>query len=361
MKLQFCVKLEKNQPHQAPFFGWYTLIFYAPQASPVLSPTQASGEDDVPSHSEEPGAGSALVCASVCRADDAASDSLLGFPEDNGGLGLSDDNLVLGSLEGNLFGLPEGTVQNDGALLIAGGGRLPDAIYDEFVRLAGGTSARIVLVPSAYPYRGMPHIRRAFNGWTEYRVKAFDFLHTDDPELANTAEFLKPIEEATGVWFAGGGQERLTYRYGGTLAAEAIRRVMVRGGVVGGTSAGASVLSEHMIRYGSRTEAVMAQGLGLTTRLVIDQHFSERGRFPRLLGVLEEQPGSVGLGVDEETAVILQGNRLRVMGKGRAALFVPPTQPNGATAVYRLRTDESAEAVLMDPNGRAIGFDVHKK
>jgi cyanophycinase len=263
-------------------------------------------------------------------------------------------------VEGNLFGLPEGTVQNSGALLIAGGGRLPGAVYEEFIRLAGGSSARIVLVPSAYPYRGMPHIRRAFNGWTEYHVKSFDFLHTDDPEQANTAEFLKPLEEATGIWFAGGGQERLTYRYGGSLAAEAIRRVMMRGGVVGGTSAGASVLSERMIRHGSRTEAEMAPGLGLTTRLVIDQHFSERGRFPRLLGVLEEQTGCVGLGVDEETAVILQGNGLRVLGKGRAALFLPPTQPNGATAVYRLRAEESAEAVMRDPMGRVIGFEIHK-
>lgn len=288
--------------------------------------------------------------AGLVRGDDSDSD-LLNVPE---------DSLARAALAENPLGLPDEAVQNDGALLIVGGGRLPDAIYDEFIRLAGGASARIVLIPSGYPYRGWPHIRRAFNGWTDYRVASFEFLHTDDPQQANTAEFVKSLETATGVWIAGGTQERLMYRYGDTLVAEGIRRVLARGGVVGGTSAGASVLSQHMIGHGSRSEAVMDRGLGLTTRLIIDQHFSERGRYGRLIGVLEDQPGSIGLGVDEDTAVVLTGNRLRVLGKGRASLIVPPQQSGAATSLYRLRADESAEAQLIDPAGRHIRFDIEK-
>lgn len=292
-----------------------------------------------------------LFATSALRADDIETDPLAPLEEVPVRLDIAE----------NPLGLPDEAVQSGGSLVIAGGGQLTESIYSEFIRLAGGPSARIVLIPSGYAYRGLPHMRRAFNGWTEYRVASFDFLHTDDPQQANTADFVKPLEEATGVWIAGGTQERVMYRYGGTLAADAIRRVLARGGVVGGTSAGASVLSEHMIGHGSRSDATIQPGLGLTSRLIIDQHFSERGRYGRLIGVLEDQEGTIGLGVDEDTAVILQGSRLRVLGKGRASLILPPEQTDGATSVYRLRSEETAEAELVDPAGRQIRFTIQKK
>jgi cyanophycinase len=260
----------------------------------------------------------------------------------------------------NVFALPRGAVEAGGRLVIGGGGDLPDSVYDEFVRLAGGKKARIVLIPSAYPYDDMAHVRRAFGGWREYDVQSFDFLHTDEPEEADEHEFCKALESATGVWFPGGAQSRLTFRYGQRRAEKLIRQVLVRGGVVGGTSAGASVQSRLMIRYGSSTEATLDRGFGLTKRLVIDQHFSERGRFPRLLGVLEDNLGHIGLGVDENTAVILEGNTVRVMGDGRATFFIGPNHDGEATAVYRLKSGESANAILVHNVGRGVTFDLRK-
>lgn len=252
----------------------------------------------------------------------------------------------------NVFGLPGEAVRNSGALVIAGGGKLSDEIYDEFVRLAGGEQARLVLIPSAYPYSDMDHVRRAFGGWREYKVATFDFLHTDDPAEADTARFAQVLERATGVWIAGGAQGRLTYRYGNSKTEVLLRRVVERGGVVGGTSAGASALSQQMIRDGSATEAVVDRGLGLASQMVIDQHFSQRGRFPRLLGVLEENPGQIGLGVDEETAVVLHDNQLRVLGTGRAALCFGPTHTGDGSTVHLLKSGEAVD-IIRHPDSRA--------
>jgi cyanophycinase len=238
---------------------------------------------------------------------------------------------------------------------------LPDAVYDEFVRIAGGKQARLVLIPSAYNYGSLSRIRSAFGGWRDYEVASFDFLHTDDREEANTARFARVLEKATGVWIAGGAQTRLTRRYGQTRVDELLRKVLDRGGVVGGTSAGASVMSELMISEGSRYEAVLDRGFALSSKLVIDQHFSERGRFPRLLGVLEENPGHIGLGIDEDTAVILCGNRLRVMGDGWATVCFGPIRKGDGTTVHRLQADQEAEVSLIARDKGAVALDLRRR
>ena len=261
----------------------------------------------------------------------------------------------------NIFGLPEKAIANSGTLVIAGGGDLSEGIYEEFVRLAGGEKARIVLIPSAYPYDGMNHIQNAFAGWKDYKVTSFDFLHTDEPADANSPEFTRALEQATGVWIPGGGQDRLIYRYGNSLVEKMLHRVLERGGVIGGTSAGASVLSQLMISYGSHTEAVVDRGLALTSRLVIDQHFSERGRFPRLLGVLEDNPTHIGLGVDEATAVVLQGNRLKVMGEGRATLCFGPAREGDGTMVHRLKAGQEADVTLRSVKSGPDSYAVQLK
>ena len=247
----------------------------------------------------------------------------------------------------NPFGMPENAGKSGGALVLAGGGDLQDDIYDEFVRLAGGAEARIVLIPSAYNYGNMNRIKRAFGGWREYELAEFEFLHTDDREEADLPGFAQALERATGVWIAGGGQGRIVDRYARTRVEDLLRDVLKRGGVVGGTSAGASVVSELMIRHGTFDKAVVDRGLCLARRLVIDQHFSERGRFPRLLGVLEEHPGRIGLGIDESTAVILRGNRLRVLGEGRTTVCFRPARSGAAISVQRLQSGEMAEVSLV--------------
>ena len=261
----------------------------------------------------------------------------------------------------NVFGLPEATTSTAGSVILGGGGTLDEEVYEEFIARAGGKSARIVLIPSAYPYDDLAHLRRAFGGWRNYDITRFDFLHTDDPEVADSPKFTRVLEQANGVWIAGGAQGRLTYRYGERRVESLLRKVVARGGVVGGTSAGASVMSALMIRYGSPTEAVLDRGFGITSRVVVDQHFSERGRFPRLLGVLEENPGQLGMGIDENTAAVLQGNQVRVIGEGRVTLCIGPRRDGEGTTLHRLKGGEEAELFVSHPSANTEVLDLRRK
>lgn len=261
----------------------------------------------------------------------------------------------------NFFGLPEGAMNQGGTVILGGGGTLDEEVYEEFIERAGGKSARIVLIPSAYPYDDLNHLRRAFGGWRNYNITSFNFLHTDDPDVADSAKFTKVLEQATGVWIAGGAQGRLTYRYGERRVETLIRDVVARGGVAGGTSAGASVMSALMIRYGSPTEAVVDRGFGIASQLVIDQHFSERGRFPRLLGVLEDNPGYLGIGIDENTAAIIQGNHVRVIGEGKTTLCIGPRRSGEGTTIHRLKGGDEVELFVSRPSVRTAVLDLRRK
>jgi cyanophycinase len=259
--------------------------------------------------------------------------------------------------DNNILGLPQDAFSNQGSLVICGGGRTPDAACDEFVRLAGGSKARLVLIPSAYPYDSMDRIQRRFSSWRKYRVASFDFLDAHSREEANSAKFLRPLEQATGVWIPGGYQARLTALYGGTKAEKLIRQVLERGGVVGGTSAGAAVMSEVMIRYGTSSEAVISRGFGLLSQAVVDQHFSQRGRHARLLDVIEDRPETIGLGIDEQTALVVCGNHLHVLGNSRVTVYIPTAHQTNI--VYRLKAGEEAELVPRDKSAKDIRANVN--
>lgn len=267
---------------------------------------------------------------------------------------------IVDNPEENVFGLPHAAMERGGTLVLHGGGEHIDDVCNEFVRIAGGQQARLVLIPSAYPFDDEESYSDAYAGWKNYDVTSLDFLHTDDPDDADDAEFCKILEVATGVWIGGGAQARLTYRYGGRRVEQLLRTVLERGGAVGGTSAGASVVSGLMIRDGSATLAATDRGFGLAQRLVVDQHFSERGRFPRLLGVLEDHPRYFGIGLDEDTGIVLSGNELRVIGKGRVAVCVGATTTRGGVTVHRLEDGEEAELVISRPSARRVTFDLKR-
>ncbi|MCE9556269.1 MAG: cyanophycinase [Planctomycetes bacterium] len=242
--------------------------------------------------------------------------------------------------EPNAVGLSAQAVANKGTLFILGGGKAPDPVYQEFVRLSGGRKARIVLITSAYAYRDEEHVQRRFGGWRSMGADSLVFLDAKSREEADSAKFVIPLTKATAVWIAGGSQSRLMSLCSGTKTEQAVRDVLNRGGVVGGTSAGAAAMSQLMIRYGY-TSAVLGQGIGLLSGAVVDQHFSQRGRYGRLLGVLDEHPGLLGIGIDERTAAIVQGNTLRVLGESQVAVCVPA--PGQATMVYRFRPNQQAD------------------
>jgi cyanophycinase len=208
-----------------------------------------------------------------------------------------------------------------GALVIVGGGKVTPDIERAFVSLAGGKAARIVVIPTASGYADDPREDRGFGErWRKTGVASVRLLHTRKRAEADTEAFVRPLREATGVWLSGGDQSRLTAAYGGTAVERELKRLVERGGVVGGTSAGAAVMSELMITGGKR-EATTGKGFGLLKGVVVDQHFLKRDRVERLLGVLERAQGPIGLGIDEATAVVVRGREIEVVGDSYVMVF----------------------------------------
>lgn len=194
-------------------------------------------------------------------------------------------------------------------------------ILRRFVDLCGGEDADIVVIPTAsrLPDTGSRY-EDLFDRLDAGKVTALDINKRED---GARDDFLKRLEKANGVFFTGGNQLRISTILGGTPAAKMIRERNARGVHVAGTSAGASILSEHMIAFGKegsspRAGSVrLAPGLGLTNRFIIDQHFRQRDRLGRLGTALAYNPFAVGIGLDEDTAAFISpDNTVEVLGSG---------------------------------------------
>jgi cyanophycinase len=182
-------------------------------------------------------------------------------------------------------------------------------ILERFVRCAGGRDADIVVIPTASRlHETGPRYEKLFRDMGAARVAVMDF---DTRRDCHEPGRLQRLEQATGIFFTGGNQLRLTTLLGGTPVAKLVRTRNAGGVTVGGTSAGASILSEHMIAFGDEGSSVisgsvrLAPGLGLTNRFIIDQHFRQRDRLGRLLTALAYNPFAVGIGLDEDTAAFI--------------------------------------------------------
>jgi cyanophycinase len=194
-------------------------------------------------------------------------------------------------------------------------------ILERFVVVSGGSQADIVVIPTASRlHETGPRYESLFRELGAKRVTVMDFDTRRDCQEPGR---LRRLEEASGIFFTGGNQLRLTTLLGGTPVAKLIRRRNAGGVTVGGTSAGASILSEHMIAFGDEGSSVisgsvrLAPGLGLTNRFVIDQHFRQRDRLGRLITALAYNPFAVGIGLDEDTAVFIGPDEtLEVEGSG---------------------------------------------
>ena len=236
-----------------------------------------------------------------------------------------------------------------GSLVIVGGGKMPDAARDEFVKLAGGPEkAKIVVIPTASTMADEPKEREAFlKPWKDAKCGSVLVLHTRDRKQADSEEFVKAIADATGIWFGGGDQTKLTAAYRGTAVETAIRKRLEHGIVIGGTSAGAAVMSDLMIEGGAEA-AKTGPGFGFLPGVVVDQHFTQRKREKRLAGVIGANPTYAGLGIDEGTAVILTGGRLMtVVGDGAATVVLgksplrpalaDPVKAGGTIDLFQIR------------------------
>lgn len=218
-----------------------------------------------------------------------------------------------------------------GALVIAGGGKLPDAVMDEFLKLAGGEKARLVIIPTASAAADRESAEKLLASWKDRQPASVVLLHTRARATANDARFVEPLRQATGVWINGGSQTRVTEVYEGTAVEKELDALLKRGGVIGGTSAGAAVMTRLMIASGN-PEAKTGRGFDLLPGAVIDQHFRKRQHGPRLMAVLARNAGLFGAGIDEGTALVVRGRDMRVVGKSTVTVCLaespgrPPRQ-----------------------------------
>jgi cyanophycinase len=214
--------------------------------------------------------------------------------------------------------------QPGGTLLICGGGGLPDDIRERFCQRAGGADARIVIIPAHHVEPGSDSERRYLAAWAPFEIGSVEVLSIERRKLADDPNFVAPLKRATGVWLAGGDQNWLTMIYRDTETSRQLEAVLDRGGVIGGSSAGAAAIPSVMIASGT-SEAVESEGLGLWPDAVIDQHFLRRNRVQRFVKTLAAHPELIGFGVDEQTAleVELRRGRLEVLGRSYVLACVP--------------------------------------
>ncbi|MFC1690341.1 cyanophycinase, partial [Pseudomonadota bacterium] len=226
------------------------------------------------------------------------------------------------------------------------------SILNRFVEICGGSDARIMVIPTASLLNETGPLYKAL--FEEMGAESMCVPIENRDECFNE-ETLRVLEGATGIFITGGNQLRLSTILGGTPVARTIRKLNARGVHVAGTSAGAAIVSEHMIaggRSGSspRESGVeLAPGLGLTNRVIIDQHFNQRQRMGRLLAALSFNPFACGLGIDENTAgFIAPDGRMEVVGKGTVTVVDPSDLRHSSMSYVR-----RAEAVTL------IGLRLH--
>lgn len=229
-----------------------------------------------------------------------------------------------------------------GYLIPIGGAEDHDhpVVLKRFIEICGGDDARVVVIPTA---------SRMKDTGSRY-LEVFDELGVGDAVSlpirtradANDDTHLKHFDDATGIFITGGDQLRLSTILGGTPIAQAIRRGHAAGVHVAGTSAGAAIMPEHMIAGGDggptpeAEKVTLAPGLGLTNKVIIDQHFSQRDRLGRLLTAVSYNPFLIGLGVDEDTAAfIAPDDTIEVVGSGAATIVDPADLDHSSMASAR--------------------------
>ncbi len=221
-----------------------------------------------------------------------------------------------------------------GTLLIVGGGTLDGTgIYEKFIQLAGGPDKKFVIVPTAGGNKNQDGSIRVYKeedvlkSWKALGLKNVTMLHTHDPKVANSEAFVKPLKDADGVWFIGGRQWNLVDSYADTLTKREFDKVLERGGVIAGTSAGATIQGQFLVRGAVQgADVVIApepehhSGFAFLKRSAIDQHINTRNRWDDIIPLIKQYPDLLGIGLSEKTAIIVHGDRFEVFGVWKVAV-----------------------------------------
>jgi cyanophycinase len=222
-----------------------------------------------------------------------------------------------------------------GTLVIVGGGSTDGTdIIERFIELGGGAeNGRFVIVPTAGGNRNGDgslieyEAERVLASWVRRGLKNVTMLHTHDPSVANTEAFVRELSQAPAVWFNGGRQWNVVDSYAGTRTLDEFRKVLERGGVIAGSSAGATIQGHYLVRGDTSGPNVMMTeepnhqtGFGFLRRSAIDQHINTRNRWDDLIPVIRRFPDLLGIGLSEGTAIVVTGDRFEVIGKWKVAV-----------------------------------------
>jgi cyanophycinase len=214
----------------------------------------------------------------------------------------------------------------NGTLLVIGG-NASDIFYTKFMELVGGPDAPIVVIPTAMTSDSLTQedLEQFRNSYIEKGFRNVTVLHTRDLDVANSDAFTEPIRSAAGIWFSGGRQWRHADSYLNTKTHKAFFDLLDRGGVIAGSSAGATIQGSYLARGDTRKNTIMMGdhevGLGFITNVAIDQHLFARNRQFDMFEILEKRPELLGIGLDENTGIIVKGDQFTVFGNSYVAIY----------------------------------------
>lgn len=249
--------------------------------------------------------------------------------------------IIKGQLDPILTKGPE-----NGHLIIAGGNVSDTSVFNLFIRLAGGPEAPVVIIPTAADdgfFEGDSAIILLEERYNRLGFQNITILHTRNPREADTRVFAEPLTKARGVWFPGGRQWRLADSYLNTRTHRELNNLLTRGGVIGGSSAGATIQGSFLARGDSRTNTIMAgdhlEGLSFIGNVAIDQHLLARNRHFDMFEILELYPDLLGIGLDENTAIHVAGDTFEVIGKSYVAIYDRSRWSAERDTTYQMPTD----------------------
>ena len=247
---------------------------------------------------------------------------------------------AIGSIFLAASAMPQTLGPAKGNLLIVGGGAMSPELWGKFVELAGGLdNANVVVVPTAGMEgandKQVPETRTP-DVLTRLGVKHVTVLHTTDRKVADSDAFIAPLKTATAVWFDGGRQWHIADSYLGTRTQKAFEEVLERGGVIGGSSAGATIQGEYLWRGDTsgpdKVEGDHTVGFAYLKGSAIDQHILVRNRQFDLIPFIEKHPNLLGIGINESTGIVVHGNEFEVMGASVVAITDARKRAPGAAS-----------------------------
>lgn len=249
-----------------------------------------------------------------------------------------------------------------GTLLIIGGAA-SDIFYIKFMDLIGGPDAPIVVIPTAISSDTLDEkfLENHKKWFIEKGFANVTVLHTRNPEEANTEDFIAPIKKAAGIWFSGGRQWRHADSYLNTKTHEAFKDVLKRGGVIAGSSAGATIQGSYLARGDTKANTIMMgdheEGLSFLSNVAIDQHLFARNRQFDMFEILDNRPELLGIGLDENTGIVVKGDKFSVIGESYIAIYDGTRWSAERDTIYQL-PEGSREFYLMEEGNE---YDLKKR